>query len=1240
MRAARALSLHVHFQARVRRRRQRRGGAIADGFGGRRCRLQLGAEIQIRQLRFGRRGFGFRPGEHIALRLFRNVAEDVRLAELRTAFGGRFDRAVTGHARTGRYQLADDDVLFQTEQRIVLALDRRLGEHPGSLLERGRRQERLGCKRRLRHTQQHRVRLGGLLAASDSLGIFFQELLRVEHLAGQHTRAAAVGDLLLAQHAAHDDFDMLVVDVDALAAVDLLHFLHEVVLQRSLALDAQDVVRVDRAFDELIARFHVLAVAHGHVHVERDLVDVFLAFRIGDHDFANTFLFLNVNGTRLFRDDGLPFGLARFEKFFHTRQAGDDVFGRHAARMEGSQRQLRARFTDALGRDDAHRFADVDYTAGGQITAIADGAHAHARVAGEHRTNRHVFDARRDDASGDVLVDLLTALDDDVAGIVRIGDVLQRVAADDAVDQRLDDLSAFGDVTNHDAALGVAIFLADDHVLCDVDQAPGQVARVCGAQRGVGQAFARAMRRDEVLEHREAFFEVGLDGNAQNAARRIGHQAAHARDLLDLRDRAARARGRHHEDGVEPVLLLEHRLGDFFAGLGPDVDRLRVLFVVGQQAGLVELVDLGDLVVGLFDQRCFLLGDDDVADRHGRARDGGKAEAERLDRVQEACGLRVAVVPVAIGDERGEAFLIDRLVDERMVPFEREGGVEDDAADRRLDDLAAAPAHLDRFVQGNHSRVVRELRFLVVTERAAGGFAVLAPDGGHRARGGRVDGEVIQAQHHVLSRNGDGVAIGWLQDVVAGQHQDARFGLRACRQRQMHRHLVAVEVRVVRRAHERMDLDRFAFHQHRFECLNAEPVQRGSAVEQYRMVLDDLVQHVPNFRPHALHHALRALDVVRLTAVDQFLHHERLEEFERHFFGQAALVQLEIRADHDDRAAGIVDALAEQVLPEAALFAFQNIRERLQRAVVRPGHRPAAAAVVDERIDRFLQHALFVLDDDFGSRQLQQPLQPVVAVDDAAVEIVEIRGRKTAAVELHHGAQFGRNDRHARQDHPFRLVAGMQEGFDHFQPLDRLDPFLAGRLLEIFAQLGLQLVQVEVAQQLADGFGAHARTERVAVFFAVLAIFLLGEDLALLKRRSAGIDDDVGGEINDLLELARRHVEQDADAAGHALEIPDVRHRRGKLDVAHAFAAYLGARDLHAATVADHAFEADALVLAAVAFPVFGRAEDLLAEQTVTLGFERAVVDGLRLFDFAERPRANLLRAREPDAHCIKIIDV
>ena len=99
----------------------------------------------------------------------------------------------------------------------------------------------------------------------------------------------------------------------------------------------------------------------------------------------------------------------------------------------------------------------------------------------------------------------------------------------------------------------------------------------------------------------------------------------------------------------------------------------------------------------------------------------------------------------------------------------------------------------------------------------------------------------------------------------------------------------------------------------------------GRPVEQHRVLGDDLLEHVPDDRAGPLDHPLGALDVLRVVQVDQALHHERLEQLQRHALGQAALVQLELRTDDDDRTAGVVDALAEQVLPEPALLALEHV---------------------------------------------------------------------------------------------------------------------------------------------------------------------------------------------------------------------------------------------------------------------------------------------------------------------------
>jgi hypothetical protein len=64
----------------------------------------------------------------------------------------------------------------------------------------------------------------------------------------------------------------------------------------------------------------------------------------------------------------------------------------------------------------------------------------------------------------------------------------------------------------------------------------------------------------------------------------------------------------------------------------------------------------------------------------------------------------------------------------------------------------------------------------------------------------------------------------------------ACFQLRFDGERYVNGHLVAVEVSVKRCTDERVQLDRFAFDQHRLERLDAEAVQRRRAVEHERGV--------------------------------------------------------------------------------------------------------------------------------------------------------------------------------------------------------------------------------------------------------------------------------------------------------------------------------------------------------------------------------------------------------------------
>ncbi len=234
-----------------------------------------------------------------------------------------------------------------------------------------------------------------------------------------------------------------------------------------------------------------------------------------------------------------------------------------------------------------------------------------------------------------------------------------------------------------------------------------------------------------------------------------------------------------------------------------------------------------------------------------------------------------------------------------------------------------------------------------------------------------------------------------------------------------------------------------------------------------------------------------------------------LKSSKRHHLGQAALVQLELRTDDDDRTAGVVDALAEQVLTEPSLLTLQHVRETLERSAGLAGDRTSATAVVEQCVDGLLEHALLVVDDDVRCPEVEQTLESVVAVDDATVEVVQVRGGETSTVELHHRAQVRRDDGHGLEDHGARvvesttLVVTTVEGLHDGQTLQELGVTLRAEGLAPVLRVDhlahdlLLLVEVHAVDQLQDRVGAHAAFEVLAVAEVHLAIqhFVL-DDLA------------------------------------------------------------------------------------------------------------------------------------------------
>ena len=131
------------------------------------------------------------------------------------------------HTGAGRYQLTDDYIFLQTQQMVALAPDCSIRQRLCGFLEGSGGQEALRTGGSLGDTLQHRCggnQGKGLLTVVDpllDLLVDLCNLLGVYQSTGEQIAAAGILNLDLAQHLAHDNLNVLVVDVNTLETVYL-----------------------------------------------------------------------------------------------------------------------------------------------------------------------------------------------------------------------------------------------------------------------------------------------------------------------------------------------------------------------------------------------------------------------------------------------------------------------------------------------------------------------------------------------------------------------------------------------------------------------------------------------------------------------------------------------------------------------------------------------------------------------------------------------------------------------------------------------------------------------------------------------------------------------------------------------------------------------------------------------------------------------------------------------------------
>src|SRR5207247_5374860 len=114
------------------------------------------------------------------------------------------------------------------------------------------------------------------------------------------------------------------------------------------------------------------------------------------------------------------------------------------------------------------------------------------------------------------------------------------------------------------------------------------------------------------------------------------------------------------------------------------------------------------------------------------------------------------------------------------------------------------------------------------------------------------------------------------------------------------------------------------------------------------------------------------------------------------------------------------------------LFPAERIREAAQRLPMRAKQGTREVAVIKQGIAGCLQSMLFAKNHQVWCVNSQKALQAVVAVNNTAVEFIDIRGREAPAIEGKHRAQIRREYWDYAQYHPLRFGLRASQGFDHF----------------------------------------------------------------------------------------------------------------------------------------------------------------------------------------------------------------
>ena len=183
--------------------------------------------------------------------------------------------------------------------------------------------------------------------------------------------------------------------------------------------------------------------------------------------------------------------------------------------MEGTHGELCARFTDRLRGNNAHSFALIDHATTAQVAPVALGAQAKAGFAIERGAYFYLVNASGIEQVEHVFIKHFACFGKHCAGF-GVQHFIGSGTTQNTVAQAFNNFTTFNNSAHDLAVVRAAIVFGYNQVLRYVYQAASEVARVGSFQRRISQTFTRTVGRNKVLQHVQAFTEVGFNGRFNN----------------------------------------------------------------------------------------------------------------------------------------------------------------------------------------------------------------------------------------------------------------------------------------------------------------------------------------------------------------------------------------------------------------------------------------------------------------------------------------------------------------------------------------------------------------------------------------------------------------------------------------------------------------------------------------------------------------------------------------------------